>query len=173
MSTRTKLEAGAAFPPLSLPKVGGGDTKVGGNTGWQMLVVYRGKHCPQCKRYLKGLDGMLDDYRAAGVEVVAASADPKEKAETEVAEEGWRFPVGYDLSQDQMRRLGLYISNPRSAEETDRPFAEPGLFLLNPEGKAQIIDISNAPWSRPDLASILNAVKVIKERNYPVRGTAD
>jgi hypothetical protein len=119
------------------------------------------------------LDGMLEDYRAAGVDVVAASADPRPKAETEVAEEGWRFPVGYDLSQDQMRKLGLYISSPRSAEETDRPFAEPGLFLLNPQGQAQIIDVSNAPWSRPDLANILGAVKVIKERNYPIRGTAD
>jgi peroxiredoxin len=173
MSTPNKLQAGSQFPSLSLPKVGGGDMKVGANTGWQMLVVYRGKHCPQCKKYLKGLDGMLDDYRAAGVDVMVVSADPKTKAETEVVEEGWRFPVGYDLSQDQMRKLGLYISTPRSAEETDRPFAEPGLFLLNPEGKAQIIDISNAPWSRPDLANILNAVKMIKERNYPIRGTAD
>lgn len=173
MSTQNKLQAGLQLPPISLPKVGGGDVRFGGAAGWQMLVVYRGKHCPQCKRYLKGLDGMLDDYRAAGVEVIAASADPKPKAETEVAEEGWHFPVGYDLSQDQMRQLGLYISNPRSAEETDRPFAEPGLFLLNPAGQAQIIDISNAPWSRPDLANILNAVKAIKERNYPIRGTAD
>jgi len=173
MSMHTKFQAGAAFPKLSLPKVGGGDVQVGGHDGWQMLIVYRGKHCPQCKRYLKGLDGMLDDYCAAGVEVVAASADSRPKAETDVAEQGWRFPVGYNLSIDQMRELGLYISNPRSAEETDRPFAEPGLFLLNPQGNVQIIDISNAPWSRPDLANILNAVKVIKERNYPVRGTAD
>jgi peroxiredoxin len=173
MSTATKFAAGAQFPPLSLPKVGGGHVQIGGTDGWQMLVVYRGKHCSQCKKYLKGLDGLLADYRSHGVDVVAVSGDPKEKAETEVVEEGWRFPVGYGLNPDQMRTLGLYISNPRSPEETDRPFAEPGLFLLNPEGRAQIIDISNAPWSRPDLTSILGAVKVIKERNYPVRGTAD
>ena len=168
----TKLQAGTEFPSLSLPKVGGGEMKLGGNGGWRLLVVYRGKHCPQCKRYLKGLDGLLDEYRANDVDVLVASGDPKDKAETEVVEEGWRFPVGYDLSQDQMRRLGLYISSPRSPQETDRPFAEPGLFLINPEGKAQIIDVSNAPWSRPDLANILNGIKMIKERNYPIRGTA-
>ncbi|MCX7311618.1 MAG: redoxin domain-containing protein [Hyphomicrobiales bacterium] len=173
MTTAVKLAAGSEFPSLSMPKVGGGEVTVGGHSGWQMLVIYRGKHCPLCKKYLKGLDGLLDDYRASGVDIVVASGDPKDKAETESAEEGWRFPVGYDLSVEQMRKLGLYISNPRSPQETDRPFPEPGLFVLNPEGKAQIIDISNAPFSRPDLANVLNGIKLIKERNYPIRGTAD
>ena len=70
-----------------------------------------------------------------------------------------------------MRQLGLYISEPRSPQETDRPFAEPGLFVINPEGKVQIVEISNAPFARADLAGILHGIKVIQERNYPVRGT--
>jgi peroxiredoxin len=169
----TKLAAGSEFPTLSMPKVGGGEVTVGGHDGWQMLIVYRGKHCPVCKTYLKGLDGLLDEYRAEGVDIAVVSSDPKEKAETEVAEEGWRFPVGYGLSLDQMRKLGLYISNPRTPPETDRPFAEPGLFVLNPDGKAQIIDVSNAPFARPDLANILRGIKLIKERKMPIRGMAD
>jgi peroxiredoxin len=173
MPTTNKLQAGSEFPSLTVPKAGGGEIKLGGNGGWQMLVVYRGKHCPQCRKYLKGLGGLLDDYKATSVSIAVVSGDPKEKAEAEIVEEGWHFPVGYALSQDQMRKLGLYISNPRSPEETDRPFPEPGLFVINPEGKAQIIDISNAPWSRPDLANILNGIRMIKERNYPIRGTAD
>jgi peroxiredoxin len=171
VSTTDKMQAGTEFPAITLPKAGGGEMKIGGAGAWQMLVVYRGKHCPVCKRYLKGLGDLLDGYRAQGVEVLVASADPKEKAETEIQEEGWTFPVGYDMSLDQMRKLGLYISAPRSEQETDRPFAEPGLFVINPEGKAQIIDISNAPWSRPDLSAILGGVKMIQERNYPIRGT--
>ena len=173
MGTQNKLSAGAEFPALSLPKAGGGEIKLGGAGGWQLLVVYRGKHCPVCRKYLKVLGELLDGYRAAGVQVAVASGDPREKAETEVVEENWQFPVGYDLSVEQMRKLGLYISDPRSPQETDRPFPEPGLFVINPEGKAQIIDISNAPWSRPDLANILGGVKMIQERNYPIRGTAD
>ena len=89
----------------------------------------------------------------------------------DVAGEGWRFPVGYGLSMEQMRALGFYISKPRSPQETDRPFAEPGLFVINPEGRVQIADISNAPFARPDLSGILNGIKVIQERNYPIRGT--
>ena len=172
MAEATKMKAGVEFPPLTMDKVGGGQIKVGQSGAWQMLVVYRGKHCPLCRKYLANLNGLLDDYRSAGVDVVAVSADSKEKAETEKEEEGWRFPVAYGLSPDQMRTLGLYISEPRSPQETDRPFPEPGLFLINPKGKAQIIEISNAPFARADLSGVLGGVKVIQERNYPIRGTA-
>ena len=96
---------------------------------------------------------------------------PREKAEADVAEQAWRFPVGYGLTIEQMRSLGLYISDPRSSQETDRPFSEPGLFLVNPASNAQIIDVSNAPFARPDLQMILNGVKTIIEKSYPVRGT--
>ena len=34
----------------------------------------------------------------------------------------------------QMLALGLYVSEPRSEEETDRPFAEPGVFVINADG---------------------------------------
>jgi hypothetical protein len=82
------------------------------------------------------------------------------------------FPVGYGLAITDMRRLGLYVSHPRSPQETDRPFAEPGLFVVNPQGEAQIVDISNAPFARPDLRAILAGLKFIQEKGYPIRGTA-
>jgi peroxiredoxin len=171
MSQNSKLTAGAAFPALAWPTVGGDTLDISATPGWRLLVVYRGKHCPLCKRYFKTLDGLLDEFKAAGVSVAAVSADPKDKAEADVAEHAWRFPVGYGLTIEQMRTLGLYISGPRSPQETDRPFAEPGLFLINPAGDTQIIDISNAPFSRPDLQMILNGIKIIIEKSYPVRGT--
>ena len=172
MSMALKLEAGSPMPAITLAKAGGGEVPIGNTGGWQLIVVYRGKHCPICRRYLKSLDGLLEDFGAIGTAVVAVSGDPKEKAESEVAEEAWRFPVAYGLSPDQMHLLGLYISEPRSPEETDRPFPEPGLFAVNPAGQVHIVDISNAPFARPDLQGILNGLKFIQERNYPIRGTA-
>jgi hypothetical protein len=80
---------------------------------------------------------------------------------------GWRFPVAYGLSPDQMRTLGLYISEPRSAQETDRPFAEPGLFVVNPEGKVQIVEISNAPFARPDLPESYMASRLSRSATIP------
>lgn len=171
MTGAPKFEAGAAFPSLSWQAVDGDALTPAETPGWRMLVVYRGKHCPLCKKYLKSLDGMLDDFKAAGISVAAVSADPLEKAQTDVAEHGWRFPVGYGLTPDEMRTLGLYISEPRSAQETDRPFSEPGVFVINPDGHAQIVDVSNAPFARPELQVLLGGIKFVIGNNYPTRGT--
>ncbi len=168
-----KLGAGAPVPAITLDRVGGDKVTIGGARGaWQLVVVYRGKHCPICKRYLTGLKDLVEGYKAASTEVVAVSGDPREKADAFAAEIQANFPVGYALSIADMRRLGLYVSNPRSPQETDRPFAEPGLIVVNPNGDAQIVDISNAPFARPDLAAILNGLKFIQEKGYPIRGTA-
>lgn len=171
MTQVQKLAAGADFPAISVPRLGGGEVSPATGEGWRLLVVYRGKHCPLCKPYLVTLNALIDEFAAAGVSVAAISADPEEKAAADLAEHGWRFPLGYGLSIEQMQQLGLYISHPRSPQETDRPFAEPGLFLINPAGQAQIIDISNAPFARPDLASIARAARRIQDMNYPIRGT--
>jgi peroxiredoxin len=171
MNDIAKPRAGSILPQITLPKVGGGTVTIGGQGIWQMLVVYRGRHCPLCKKYLKTLDELLDQYVAAGVAVAVASGDPIEKAEADVAQFGWRFPVAYAMNRDQMSTLGLYVSEPRSPQETDRPFPEPGVFIVNPANQLQIVDISNAPFARPDLAALLQGIKFVIEKGYPIRGT--
>ena len=168
----TKLEAGTNMPEISLPKVGGGTIKLGGPGRWQLLVVYRGKHCPLCNKYLTRLQELKPEFDTAGIETVAVSTDPREKAEAQASALGLDLPVAYDLSIAQARDLGLYISNPRTPQETDAPYAEPGTFLINPDGHLQIVDISNAPFSRPDLAALLRGIAYIRENGYPIRGNA-
>ena len=170
--TPTKMIAGAAFPDLSWPTVDGGAVEPALGTGCRILVVYRGQHCPLCKGYLKTLNEMLGDFKAAGFAVSVLSADSRDQAKGDAEKYRWNFPVAYGLSADQMRRLGLYISTPLSPQETDHDFPEPGLFVINPQGQAQIIDISNAPFARPDLKSLLGGLQFVVARDYPVRGRA-
>jgi len=174
--TNPKPLVGETFPKITVSKLGGGNLDLGnpGNgSDWQLVVVYRGKHCPICTRYLKELEDITPKLAEIGVEVVAVSADPAKKAKDQTAEAGVSFPVGIDLSVPQMQALGLYVSDPRSAAETDRPFAEPGVFVINSSGKLQVVDISNAPFARPALPSLLMGLNFIKnpDNNYPVRGT--
>lgn len=167
-----KMAAGARFPTIGWNAVSGARVEPAHGTGWRVTIIYRGAHCPLCKIYLNTLDGLLEQFNAAGITVATVSADPREKAEAEVAECGWKFPVGYGLSVDEMHQLGLYISEPRSPQETDRPFAEPALFVINPDGDVQIIDISNAPFARPDLQSLLKGLQFVIGKGYPIRGRA-
>lgn len=172
MDQSQKLQAGALMPKIRVAKAGGGEIKLGDPSGWQMVVVYRGKHCPICRKYLNGLEGLFDKFHEIGTEVVALSADSQDKAESQVAAEGWRFPVGYGLTLEQMRSLGLYISEPRSPQEAIQPFPEPGLFVITPEGRLQVIDISNAPFARPDFEGVWGGLRFILDSRYPIRGTA-
>lgn len=167
-----KMAAGMKFPALRWNAVSGDHVAPADGSGWRALIVYRGKHCPLCKIYLNTLSEMHDEFKAAHIVIATVSADSKEKAEAQVAECDWRFPVGYGLTIDEMRQLGLYVSDPRSPQETDRPFAEPALFVINPDGDTQIIDISNAPFARPDLKSLLKGLQFVISKNYPIRGRA-
>ncbi len=170
----TKLASGSRLPDITLPLVGGGSVTLGTprKAGhWHLVFVYRGKHCPVCKRYLEQLQTLQDKFLAIGAEVVAVSGDPEGKAAAMADSSHLTFPVAYGLSIEQMRALGLYISHPRSPEETDRPFAEPGLFAVNPQGRVQLIDISNTPFNRADPVELLDTVEWIQQNDYPIRGT--
>ncbi len=167
----SKLTAGAPMPEMTLPSLAGEAVRIGGSGRWQMVVVYRGKHCPLCNNYLSRLQEMAPELAGRKVDVVAVSGDPQDKAAAQAETIGFSLPVAYDLSVPQMRQLGLYVSNPRSEQETDRPFPEPGLFVVNPDGAVQILDVSNSPFSRPDLGLILRGITYSQDSGYPIRGT--
>ncbi|MGB0453000.1 MAG: peroxiredoxin-like family protein [Bacteriovoracaceae bacterium] len=172
-----KLSAGDKFPDIKVKVLDGEDIKLGvpkNGATWQMVVVYRGKHCPLCTKYLAKISEMKEDFLNVGVDIVVVSADTEEKAKLQAQEKlNLSFDVGYDLSIEQMKELGVYISDPRSPQETDRPFAEPGLFIVNEDFNLHVVDISNNPFVRPELSALLSGINWIRnpENNYPIRGT--
>lgn len=173
MSIPAKFSAGDVFPAFAWPLAAGGHATPADVEGWRLIVIYRGRHCPLCKQYLAELERLKDEYAAAGIAVWALSADPVERAQEDAMEHGWTFPLLAGLGEAQMRQLGLYMSAPRSPSETDRNFSEPALFVINSENRVQIIDLSNAPFVRPDLKALLGGLRYIMANDYPVRGTAD
>ena len=169
-----KLLSGESLPAITLPQLGGGTLTLGereNSQNWQLVFVYRGLHCPLCKKYLQKLESLKEGFTRVGAELVAVSGDSESKAQAMVEETGLTIPVAYDLTVAQMQSLGLYISDPRSAQETDRPFAEPALFAVNEAGKLHLIDISNTPFNRSDLDELLDTVEWVRANDYPIRGT--
>jgi peroxiredoxin len=172
-----KLAAGSKFPEIKVKTLSGEEITLGipkNGATWQMVVVYRGKHCPLCTKYLAKIAEMKDSFLQAGVDIVAVSADTEEKAKAQALDNlGLTFDVAYDLSIEQMQELGVYISNPRSPQETDRPFAEPAIFVVNEDFNLHVVDLSNNPFVRPELDALLSGLNWIRnpENNYPIRGT--
>ena len=62
-----------------------------------------------CTSYLKELVALLPCFNGLGVDVVAVSADPVEKAQAQIDLVIPSFAVGYDLSVEQMHQLGVYV----------------------------------------------------------------
>lgn len=142
-----------------------------------MVVAYRGAHCPKCRDYLQDLNARIDDFTGRGVEVIAVSADGRERAE--MARTDWnlpKLPIGYDLSLDKARELELPISTSRGKTSIgiDEPamFSEPGRFLVKPDGTLYAAFIQTMPFARPPLDQLLGAIDFIREKDYPARGEA-
>lgn len=171
-----RLVSGQAFPDVSVPLVGGGEMTLGKpkeGKDWQVVVVFRGKHCPICTRYLGEWNAALGKLAEIGVDLVAVTADTGARTQEQIAALDLGFPVGYDLSETDMARLGLYASQPRNEREGERPFSEPGLFVVNGDGVLLIADISNVPFARPAVSDMVNGLGFIKDpaNDYPIRGT--
>ncbi|MEQ6202487.1 redoxin domain-containing protein [Sulfitobacter sp. HNIBRBA2951] len=168
-----KPNVGAQIEQMSFAKPGS-DARVSigqAKDRWTMLFVYRGKHCPRCKRFLNKLNAVLPAWTDV-MDVVVVSSDTEEKAAADMAEFGWDFDLCYGLTEPQMRALGLYVSSPLSEAETTDLFAEPGAFAIRPNGTLMLVDISNGPAARPDLEELLDGMKFNIDSDRPERGTA-
>lgn len=170
----TTLVPNEPAPALSISTTAGtawtlSDQKPGTFT---MIVFYRGQHCPVCKSYLTELERRLPEFEAAGASVIAVSMDTEERARASVSDWGLdRLTVGYGLGEAEARGWGLYLS--KAIKETEPgTFSEPGLFLIDPEGKLYLINISNMPFARPQLEGLADKLTFASEKAYPARGIA-
>jgi peroxiredoxin len=144
---------------------------------FNLLVFYRGLHCPICRPYLGELDRLVGEFTQRGVEVIAVSTDTVERAAQTVKE--WKLDavrVGYGLSIDEARAWGLFISTSRgktsSGFEEPALFAEPGIFLIRPDGTLYFSTVQTMPFARPRFADILPAIDFVIKNDYPARGEA-
>lgn len=159
-------------PALDLPLVGGGIYSLATEKpqAFNMVVVYRGLHCPICKSYLRDLDANLSGFTDAGVAAIAVSSDVKERAERAKTEWGIaNLRMAYDMPIDLGRKWGLYVSRGISDAEP-MEFLEPGLFLVRPDSTLYAASIQTMPFARPIFSDVLGAVQFVTKKNYPARG---
>ena len=157
---------------LDLPLAGGGRFSLQAQrpAAFTLLVFYRGFHCPICKGYLGDLNAKSSAFQALGVEPVAVSADPEERAE--LARREWdltALPLAYAMPIALGRGWGLSVSHAISAAEPSQ-FLEPGLFLVRPDRTLYGAAVQTMPFTRPSLDELLAAMQFVVKRDYPARG---
>jgi peroxiredoxin len=174
---------GHTFPSIKLKNAEGKtiDLADRNDDRWKLIIVYRGIHCPLCSKYLQTLESLYPEFTKNGIDIMAISADSIEELSTQINDDKLSFPMACQLSADQMRMLGLFISEPLASENSNNLFSEPGLFIINSNGDLHIIERSNAPYLRPDLTTLPSTLSYIKQSGdkrhdnfggdyYPIRG---
>jgi peroxiredoxin len=164
-------------PALNVPLVGGGRFVLGAAPGekFDLLVFYRGLHCPICAKYLLELERLAPEFAQRGVQVLALSSDEESRA-TEMAQKvqakGVKF--GYGLSLRSARQWELYISTSRGKTSIgiDEPalFSEPGVFIVRPDGTLYYGAVQTMPFARPAFQDLLGAIDFAVAKDYPARG---
>lgn len=164
-------------PALNVPLVGDGRFVLGAAPGehFDMLVFYRGLHCPICAKYLLELERLSAEFATRGVQVVAISSDSEERGKLmaeKVSAKGVKFAYGLGLRS--ARQWGLYISTSRGKTsigiEEPELFAEPGVFLVRPDGTLYYGAVQTMPFARPQFQDLLAAVDFAISKDYPARG---
>ncbi|PZW42382.1 alkyl hydroperoxide reductase subunit AhpC [Mesonia algae] len=137
---------------------------------FNLIIFYRGLHCPVCKSYLEELNGLISDYSERGVNVIAISSNNKELAEKTV--KNWdieNVTIGYDMPIEEARKWDLYISEGINDKEPNE-FIEPALFLIRPDQTLYASSIQSMPFARPKLKELLKSIDFVLDKDYPARG---
>jgi len=168
------MKPGTQAPRVSVKTTEGKIWTLGDNQPekFSLIVFYRGLHCPICKTYLESLSKSLADLKKQGVsEIIAISGDTKEKALK--AKQDWKIKnlnVGCEMKLSSMANWGLFISE-AIKESEPKHFGEPGLFIVDQEGKLFYCNTSNMPFARPPITELIKGLEFINSKGYPRRGT--
>lgn len=142
---------------------------------FSLVVFYRGLHCPICTKYLLELGRLQPEFEKRGVKLIALSGDTQERAQAMADKlNAPDLRVGYGVPLAKAREWGLYISTSRGAtsigiEEPDL-FAEPGVFIVRPDGQLYYAAVQTMPFARPHFDELLGALDFALAKNYPARG---
>jgi peroxiredoxin len=164
-------------PALNLALTTGERFVLGAQPGdkFDLLVFYRGLHCPICAKYLMELERLAPEFASRGVQVVAISSDTKERAKAMADKVGAKaVKFAYGLSLRSAREWGLYISTSRGTTsigiEEPELFSEPGVFIVRPDGTLYYGAAQTMPFARPPFQDLLGAIDFAVAKDYPARG---
>tara|TARA_R110001583_G_scaffold46761_3_gene146508 strand:- start:2421 stop:2969 length:549 start_codon:yes stop_codon:yes gene_type:complete len=142
---------------------------------FDMLLFYRGLHCPICAKQLTEFEKHSSEFASRGVNIIAVSTDTEERA-IKMAEKvnASGVKVAYGFSLQNARDWGLYLTESlgKTSVGIDEPkiFSEPALYLIKPDSTLYYATVQTMPFSRPSAPDMLAAIDYAIKENYPARG---
>lgn len=124
-------------------------------SGPVLLVFYRGSWCPFCVSELRGLGGIQDELREAGVRILAVSVDPPGRAQQAVDRLALKFPLLSDREKTVISDYGIVD---RAGGPGGEDIALPAQFLIDREGQIVWRRVARRVHDRIDPQELLRIV---------------
>jgi peroxiredoxin len=104
---------------------------------------------------LVGFAKQKDELDALGIQVIAASVDPIEKAQEMAAE--FPFPIAYGVDRTVADKLGSWW-------EERRNFIQPSEFIVEASGRVVASSYSAGPLGRMEAADVVKLIAFYDSR---------
>ncbi len=165
-------------PNLLFPTLQHGDFNLSehAKNKFNLIIFYRGLHCPLCANYLTELSNLTEEFKKRDVKIIILSSDQKDRAQ-QMADKIKMNPqivMGYDVKLTDAKKWGLYISEGRGKTsigiEEPGKFSEPGVFITREDQTLYYGSTQTMPFARPIFKDLLAAIDFAINKNYPARG---
>ena len=162
MTERTPaLLPGTLVESFRLPDVRGGNVSLDDVVarGRVVLVFYRGGWCPLCNRQLAELSSRYEEFRKAGIEILAISNEEVEQGQRVLDKLGPPFPLLLDRQAEVIRRLGLLVGRRDVLGWVlrKRGYAHPAVVIVGSDRRIQWSYRGRTYRDRPSADEILKA----------------
>jgi len=174
--TAHALQVGAKLPKIELTNVHHKKVSIQKllKSGPVILTFYRGGWCPFCNTQLRAYEQSLDQFRAAGAELVAVSPEKPENAVDTVSKDKLTFEVLHDANNRVAKSLGLVFGVPpelkkiylgfgldleKSQGNPEWKLPIPATYVINRDGKVIYAFLDVDFRNRAEPSDILDALK--------------
>jgi peroxiredoxin len=127
-----KLAVGQPFPQFALSDQNGAIVRGPQRTAGRatLIVIYRGDFCPFARFELSELTRRADEFRRAGIDVIAISADPVDRSKMLAGYLRAQIPLLSDANETLVAPLGL-VQHHRNGEPDN---SIPAYFVVDDAG---------------------------------------
>jgi peroxiredoxin len=155
------LSPGDSFPPLSLPRAGGGSLVIPdvfeGRYG--IVLFYRGSWCPYCNAQLRAFQRATDGLAELGATVAALSVDDEGTTARLVAKHGLTFPLGHSADAKAISEATGAFVDPTSG------FLQSTGFVLDPSGRVIVSVYSSGAIGRLVPEDVMGLIRYVRDHS--------
>jgi peroxiredoxin len=153
------LSPADTFPPLTLPRVGGGSLTLPDDLEghYGVVLFYRGSWCPYCNAQLRAFQRVADRLSEVGAAPVALSVDDENTTAELIAKHRLTFPLGHSADAKAISAATGAFVDPAGG------FLQSTGFVLDPSGRVVVSVYSSGAIGRLVPEDVVGLIRYLRD----------